>query len=185
MKQHKSWKQIDRKTIHSTPHLKVHIDTVQLPGGEIIDDYSIIEKNDVVVAVTTDTEGNVLMLEEYRYAVDQTLFNLPAGTIVRGTEDLKKVALRELQEETGYTSDDISFVGTLFEYPTKDTHSITIFRVRNAVKTYEVYHEPTEQIALKLMRPEEVKKLVFENKIVTSSTLAELVLGFPELFGKN
>lgn len=185
MKKHPSWKRLNRKTVYSTPHLRVHEDTVELPSGQIMDDYSVVEKNDVVVVVATDESGHLLMLEEYRYAVDDTLYNLPAGTIVRGTEDLQATAERELREETGYTSNDISYIGTLYEYPTKDTHSITVFRAKNAVKTHDVEHEVSEQIRVTRVEPEQAKKLIFENKISHAAAIAEIVLGFPELFGKN
>lgn len=185
MKKHPSWKRLNRKTIYDTPHLRVYEDAVELPNGQRMDDYSVIEKNDVVAVVATDESGRLLMLEEYRYPVDETLYNLPAGTILRGAEDLQAVAERELREETGYTSNDISYIGSLYDYPTKDTHIISIFRAKNAVKTHETMHEASEQIHLTLMEIEEVKKLLFENKIAHAATFAEIVLGFPELFGKN
>ena len=78
----------------------------------MIDDYSVVEFNDVVSVVATDAQGNLLILEEYRYATDQTMLNLPAGTIRRGAEDPKVAAIRELREETGYTSDNVQQVAT-------------------------------------------------------------------------
>jgi ADP-ribose pyrophosphatase len=183
MKQHTSWKRLARTTIYSTPHLRVHEDTVQLPGGVIINDYSVVEMNDVVMCVTTDEQGNVLVLEEYRYAIDETMLNLPAGTFQRGAEDIVVAAQRELLEETGYSSDDISIVGELHDFPTKATHVVHVLRVRNARKTAEQNLEDTEDLRLTLMRPEELKKLIFENQVKTTSVLSAVVLAMPELFG--
>lgn len=90
---------------------------------------------------------------------------------------------RELEEETGYTSSDITKVGEVNEYPTKATHIVHIFRVKNAVKKFDVHHEPSEQITLRLMRPEAVKQAVFAGKVDTASVLSALVLAMPELFG--
>lgn len=185
MKKHTSWKRLGRRTVYSTPHLRVHEDTVELPNGQVLDDYSVIELKDTVSVVATDDEGNVIILEEYRYALDKTMYNIPAGTITRGTEDPQEAAMRELLEETGYTSDDVSLIGTFYEYPTKNTHTITAFRARHAIKTQDVEHEASEQIAVTLMRPEEVKRLVFENKLNSAGMLASVVLGLPELFGKS
>lgn len=184
MKQHPSWKRLGRKTIHDTSHLRVHIDTVQLPNGATIDDYSVVEFNDPVMNVVTDQDGNLLMLEEYRYATDQTMWNIPAGTILPGTEDAAVAARRELLEETGYDSDDITLVGQLYEYPTKATHTVHVFRVKNARKVAEPEHEQTEQMRLVVMPPEEVKRLIFENEIKTASVFAAIVLAMPELFGR-
>jgi ADP-ribose pyrophosphatase len=185
MKQHESWKRLGRKTIHNTPHLRVHVDTVQLPDGAVMDDYSVVEFNDPVLNIVTDQGGNVLMLEEYRYAIDQTMWNVPAGSIRAGSEDMALAAKRELLEETGYTSDDITRVGELHDYPTKATHTVHVFRVKNARKVADVQHEASESIRLTLMRPEEVKKLIFENEVKTTAVFAAIVLAMPELFGKD
>lgn len=185
MKQHPSWKQTNRKTVYSTPHLRVHEDTVELPNGAVVDDYSIVEFNDVIMCVVTDPDGNVVMLQEYRYAVDQTMWNLPAGSVQRGTEELVASARRELREETGYDSDDVTLVGELHDYPTKATHIVHVFRIKNAVPTTDTAHEETEHLRVVLMRPEEVKKLVFENQVKTTSVLSALVLAMPELFGQS
>lgn len=182
MTKHTSWKRLSRKTIYNTPHLRVHVDTVELPNKNVLDDYSVVEFNDVVSCVATDEEGNLLMLEEYRYAVDQTLYNMPAGTIVRGHEDPKTAALRELQEETGYTATDVVKVGELYDYPTKATHVIHVFRAHNAKKTQATNHEVSEQIHVTLLPPAKVKQLVLQNAIKTSGVVAALVLAMPEIF---
>ena len=177
-----AWKQLKRTTIYNTRHMRVHEDVVELPGGQVLNDYSVVEFNDVVSCVATDESGNVIMLEEYRYAINQTVLHLPAGTIERGAEDPQIAALRELQEETGYTATDIQKVGELHDYPSKATHVIHVFRIRGAKKTSDTAHEASEQIRLKLMRPAEVKQAVLSNKIKTSGAVASLVLAMPELF---
>jgi ADP-ribose pyrophosphatase len=135
------------------------------------------------MVVATDPQGNILALQEYRYAVDQTLLNIPAGTIKRGSEDLQKAALRELQEETGYTTKNITKAGTLYEYPTKCMHTVTVFRAKDIKKTAQTAHEDTEQIQVTLMTPQQIKQATFSGQIKTASVLSALVLALPELFG--
>lgn len=183
MKQHPSWKRIARTTLHNSPHLRVHIDTVQLPNGAVIDDYSVVEFNDVVSVVATDKQGNVLILQEYRYAADQTMLNLPAGTIRRGTEDPKLAAIRELHEETGYASDNVRPVATFHEYPTKAPHLINVFRAKDIRKVSDTSHEPSENIHVTFMTPQQVKDAVFANQFKTAAITAALVVALPELFG--
>lgn len=183
MIQHDSWEQLERLPFLTSSHLKVHLDTVKLPNGKIIDDYTVVELHDVVIVVATDPQGNVLVLHEYRYAVDQTLLNLPAGTIKRGSEDLQKAALRELQEETGYSTKNITKVGTLYEYPTKCLHTVTVFRAKDIQKTARTAHEDTEQIHVTFMTPQQIKQAVFSNQVKTASIMSALVMALPELFG--
>jgi len=96
-----SWERLKRTTLVDTPFLKVFSDVIRLPDGSLIDDYTVTKKRDVVIIVATNPEGKVLIQEEYRYAVDQTLLSLPAGQIDEN-ETPVKAAVRELLEETGY-----------------------------------------------------------------------------------
>jgi ADP-ribose diphosphatase len=180
--QHPQWQRLDRQTIHNSPHLRVHLDTVQLPNGDTIDDYSVVEFNDVVMCVATDAAGDVIMLREYRYAVDQTMWTLPAGTIRRGAEEPRLAALRELQEETSYTAHDIKLVAELHDFPTKATHIVYVFRIRGAAPTAATAHEATEQIEVNNVSPHEVKQLIKTGQIKTASNIGALVLALPELF---
>lgn len=183
MKQHSSWKRLARTTVHDTPHLRVHVDTVKLPSGAVIDDYSVVEFNDVVSVVATDAQGNILVLEEYRYATDQTMLNLPAGTIRRGAEDPREAAIRELREETGYVSGNVQQVATFHEFPTKAPHIITVFRAKNIQKVGKTQHEATENIRVTFMTPQQVKDGIFANQFRSAAITAALVCALPELFG--
>lgn len=183
MKEHTPWQQISRKTIYNTPHLRVYEDAVLLPSGEKVNDYSIVEFNDVAMVVATDTDGNLLMLQEYRYAVNKTMWNLPAGTFKRGQEDPAVTAVRELKEETGYEGDAPSLIAELHDYASKAAHSVFVYRIKNARQTSRPQHEITEHLRLKLVKPERVKELFFASEIQTTSVLSSLALAMPEIFG--
>ena len=58
-----------------------------------------------------------------------------------------EVAARELLEETGYTSAELEFIQTVYEYPSKADHVIHIVRAKNAYKSSDVKHEETESIS--------------------------------------
>jgi ADP-ribose pyrophosphatase len=143
--EHSHWQTLERRTIYSTKFLTLFEDTVKLPNGHIINDYSVVKKPDGVIVVATDTNNNLLVLEEYKYAVDQYLLGLPAGHIepnLTPPENAKK----ELLEETGYSSDEFEQVGILYDYASKDMHTTYVFRAKNIVKLADTAHEDTETI---------------------------------------
>ena len=139
------WKRLSRTTLVDTKFLKVYNDHVQMPTGHIIDDYSIVSMPSGVIIVATDQQGRLLTQFEYKYAIDKTILNLPSGSI-EGDEPVLDVAARELLEETGYVSDDLELIQTVYEYPSKADHVIHIVRAKNAYKSSTTSHEATESI---------------------------------------
>ena len=169
------WKLLKRKTAFANPWLELHLDTMQLPDGTIIDDYVVITKMDVVMLVATDEHNNLLTINEYKYPLDQTIKTLPAGTIELHTNaDPLQEGLRELREETGYTTDDAEVVASLNMYCTKDTHRIHIIRARNARKTAATDHGVTEFIEVKVMPLAELSASVQRGDWTSADTLAAL-----------
>ena len=140
------WQTQDRRTIYSTKFLTLFEDTVKLPNGQIIDDYSVVKKPDGVIVVATDSDNNLLVLEEYKYAVDQYLLGLPAGHIEPNLTTLDN-AKKELLEETGYSSDEFEQIGILYDYASKDMQTTYVFRAKNVIKQTYTAHEDTETIS--------------------------------------
>lgn len=139
------WKRLQRNIIVESPYITVYNDTVQLPTGLIIDDYTVAELPSGVVVVATDPDGRLVTMMEYKYAIDKVILNLPSGGIDPGMSVLEAAA-KELKEETGYVSNDIEVIDTLYEYPSKLSHVIYVVRAKNAFVKYKVEHEATESI---------------------------------------
>lgn len=177
-----SWKQLDRKTLVDTKFLKVYQDTVELPSGQIFDDYTVVKKNDIVVIVATDVEGQLIAFKEYKYAANDWLLTLPAGQI-DGDETPEQAGARELLEETGYGAGEVEYIDTLVEYPTKDLHKITVVRARNVSLQKEVAHEATENIgAIQLLSMSDVRDLIARREWKITTALAALTVALPELY---
>jgi ADP-ribose pyrophosphatase len=139
------WKRIKRHTAIDSKYMKVYFDTIELPSGTIIDDFSVATLPSGVVIVATDEKGRLLTQYEYKYAIDTVVLNLPSGSIENGSNPLETAAI-ELEEETGYVSDDLELVQTLYEYPSKLDHVLHIVRAKNARKLKDTKHEVTESI---------------------------------------
>lgn len=177
----KSWVQERRDTIYDSQHMRVYADRVRLQNDVVVDDYSVVSLNDGVLIVATDENGSIIMLQEYKYAVDETMLCVPAGGLEEG-EDIIEAGLRELQEETGYVASDGEYVGYVHEYPSKASHKLHIIRVKNAVKSSPTAHEETEQIeSIHLLSIDELSLAMRQQKIKLASTLSAVVLAMPEV----
>ena len=83
--------------------MRLRSDEVELPDGTVIANYYIRESRGFVMIFALTPERDVVLVRQYRYGVDDTIVELPAGSIDAG-EDPLTCAKRELTEETGYTA---------------------------------------------------------------------------------
>ena len=90
---------LDRK-----PWFKVGEETVELPGGEIVDDFGFIDMLDFAVIVPITPAGDTVLIRSYKHGMRGVSLSLPAGGFHAGEEPLA-AAQRELREETGFAAD--------------------------------------------------------------------------------
>lgn len=180
MAENKSWKTLKRDTILSTPFIDVWNDTIELPSGNVVDDYSVVGLADGVLVVATDQQDRLVMFDEYKYAIDKSILTMPAGKIDEGEAPVE-AAIRELLEETGYSSDEVEYIAPLYVYPSKIKHTSHVVRVRNAVLRAPKQHEATELIGeIRLIPLDEIKILQAEGALNTTYVLSALALTLPQ-----
>jgi ADP-ribose pyrophosphatase len=95
--------------------LNLRVDTVRMPGGrsatrEIVEHYSS------VCIVPLDGQGNVLLVRQYRKPAEAQLLEVPAGGMDDG-ETPEQAALRELQEEIGFTAGTLRHLSSSWVAP--------------------------------------------------------------------
>jgi 8-oxo-dGTP pyrophosphatase MutT (NUDIX family) len=169
------WQRLDRKTVYDSKFLKVYEDKVRLSNGKVIDDYTVVEKPSIVMIVATDTENNVIVLREYKYAADEMMLVLPAGH-KKSDEEPVDAARRELLEETGFGGGTFEEVGILRDYPTKDLHKVYVVRADGVSRQADTQHEDTENITFQLVTLDELKQQIINKEWKSSSALASVTL---------
>jgi ADP-ribose pyrophosphatase len=104
---------IERKTLLSTPWLEVAARVVRgMPGSAGDQEFYVVRPRDYVSVVATTTEGDLLLVRQYRPAIDRVTLELPSGLLDPG-ETPENTARRELHEETGYVAGAVEHLGTL------------------------------------------------------------------------
>lgn len=169
-----SWKRLGRNILIDTKFLKVYEDKVELPNGNIIPDYSIIEKPSFSMIVALDSDNNIVTIDEYKYAIDRTIHTLPAGHIEKN-EDPIDSAKRELAEETGFTGGDWQYLGEYYDYPTKDLHKVHFIKAVGVTKTQLIKLDNNENLTQRVISLSTLKSEISQGEWRANATLAAFV----------
>ena len=112
--------------------LNLRVDTVELPDKK----YSkreIVEHPEAVGILPITKEGKIILVEQFRKPVEKSLLEIPAGK-VESKEKPIVCALRELEEETGYTSSEIKKINQFYTTPGFSNEIMHIFLATNLKK---------------------------------------------------
>ncbi len=113
----------DGKVVH------LYKDIVTLPnGGESIREF--VKHLGAVCVVPITDEGEIILERQFRYAVGETLIEIPAGKLDSADEDPLEAALRELREETGAVPDKIIPMGVYYGSPAIMGEKIHMYMAR-------------------------------------------------------
>src|SRR5579872_129428 len=107
-----SEKRLSHESLYEGRIIHLFLDKVQLPNGSTAN-REIITHPGAVAIVPIDEAGKVIMVRQYRHAIERLLLEIPAGTLHIG-EDPDLCADRELQEETGYKPGKLQKIGGIF-----------------------------------------------------------------------
>lgn len=108
-------KTIGKKLIHKGRVIDLYIEEVELPNGKTGQREVVKHPGAVAVIAVTD-EGKLILVQQYRKALDRVLVEIPAGKLERG-EDPREAAHRELEEETGYICEKLELVTSFYTSP--------------------------------------------------------------------
>lgn len=130
-----------------------------------------------IVAITE--EGKVVMERQFRYALSQSLLEIPAGKL-DGSEDPLHCAQRELAEETGYTAKEWISLGTIATSPGFCNEVLHLYLAKGLTKG-ETNWDSDEYIELEYYTLAELMVAIQNESIKDSKSLAALMLAVPHI----
>lgn len=126
--------------------IRLRRDTVQLQDGRTISSCPVFEHPDWVDVIALTDEFNIVLVDQYRHAVDERRTEFPAGTVDDVAEAPLAAIKRELLEETGYASDDWRLLGSAPVYPALQTNRIHSFLALGAQRIAQQELDPGEVV---------------------------------------
>nr|WP_138159750.1 NUDIX hydrolase [Peptoniphilus catoniae] len=153
--------------------LSLKVETVELPNKK----YSkreLIEHDPAVAILAVNNQGEIILVDQYRKAVDKVLCEVPAGLIEYG-ESPKEAALRELEEETGFKAGKIEYVTEFYTSPGFCNEKIYIFFAKDLEKT-EKNLDDDEFIESKTVAFDKAVEMVMRGEIMDAKTISAVLL---------
>ena len=179
----KPWQILESKEVfQAPPWIRISRQKIRLPDGRVVDDYHQIRLNDFAVIVAQTPGGKILVERQYRHGIGGVTLLLPAGALKDG-EDALLAAQRELQEETGYVSDDWQFLGRFTVSASYGISTMSLFTARGIRKISAPDSGDLEEMEILLMSPGELQAAIRDGKMSAMSSAAAFALAtHPEIF---
>ena len=165
-------RRVNRTLIHKGAIIEYYVDTMEFPGGSQAK-WDFIKHNGAAAAVPVTEDGKILMVRQYRNALERYTLEIPAGGLHPG-ENTDVAAARELEEETGYASDDLELLISLRTTVAFCNEKIDIYVAKNLVKTHQHLDED-EFLNVEAYSLKELEDKIFRQEIEDSNTIAALM----------
>ena len=125
-------KTISSDRVYTGKTISLKVDTVEVPNRGY-QKREIVEHNGAVGIVAITPENKVVLVRQYRKAVEKELWEIPAGKIEIG-ENPKECAIRELKEETGYSAENMKLIHKFYTSAGFSNQKIYIFLAENLIQ---------------------------------------------------
>lgn len=126
-----------------------------LASRDVHNDFYSLKMGEWVNVFALTAGGKVIMVKQHRLGNNQVTLEVPAGLIDPG-EKPETAALRELEEETGYTTNKLVFLHKSAVNPAIQTNNVYYYLALDCEQTKEKNFDPTEEIEHVLYEQDEI-----------------------------
>lgn len=165
-------KTLKSRSIFKGRAFNVRVDTVINASGDQTT-REIVEHPECVAVVPVDANGDILLVRQYRKAVEKDLLEIPAGGIEPG-EDPETAVKRELQEEIGRLPGRMVRLGGYYSSPGFCTEYLYLYLAED-LKASQLYAEDTPGIQTVRVKPNQIRRLIRSGEICDSKSVAGLL----------
>lgn len=172
---------MSRQIVHVGRKIQVAVDTHVTAAGETVKRDVVLHPGAVVILPVLDAE-HVVLLKNHRFAVNETLWEVPAGTL-EPNEPLEECARRELIEETGYTAAKWQYLGYVYASPGVMNEKLHLF-IAEELTAGEAKPEPGEELEAITVKLADAIKMVLSGEIKDAKSVT-LLLRWKEALGRG
>lgn len=168
-----NFERLERTLIHKGAIIDYYQDTIKVPNGNIVK-WDFIKHKGAAAVVAVREDGKLLMVRQYRNALDRETLEIPAGGLNSVDEPTKLAAARELEEETGYKAGKLELLLTIHTTVAFCNEKIDIY-VATDLQPSKQHLDEDEYINVEAYDIEELAQMVYDCKIQDGKTVSALM----------
>jgi ADP-ribose pyrophosphatase len=155
----------------------IEVDRVQLPSGHTVD-MEIVRHPGSVVLLPTPSNGEIILIRQYRYTIDRWIWELPAGSL-KSNENPDEAAARECEEEVGLYPRRVERLRSFYPTPGFCDEEMIFYRCSDLVAPAPdsmAKKDDDEDLEPRTFSIAEARALVADGEIVDLKTAVGLML---------
>ena len=167
------YERIGRELVHKGAIIDYYQDTVKIPNGNVAK-WDYIKHKGAAAVVAVKDDGKLLMVRQYRNALDRETLEIPAGGLNGIDEPTDLAAARELEEETGYTAGRLELLLSLRTTVAFCDEKIDVY-VATDLKRSKQHLDEDEFLDVLSYDVEELIQMIYDCKIQDGKTVSSIL----------
>ncbi len=176
-----SYKVLKSKEVYKGRVFTVEKDTISLPDGTSAE-RETVRHGGAAAMIPVDNDGKIIFVKQYRHSAKSITLEIPAGTLEKG-EDPLDCAVRELEEETSYKANKMTFLFKMYSAIGFCSEILYIYLAEGLTQG-QFNMDDDEFITLERYSPDEALNMIFSGEICDSKTISA-VLAYREYMKEN
>ncbi len=174
-------KRLKRELKYEGVVVDIYSDTVALPNGNTAH-WDFIHHDGAAAVVPVRSDGKILMVRQYRNALDRATLEIPAGKVDSPDEPKIECARRELEEETGYRCETLEYLISVNTTVALCDELIEIY-VATDLTAIGQHLDEDEFVDVEACELEDLCRMIYAGEMRDSKTVAA-ILAYKDKYGK-
>ncbi len=167
------YERIGRELIHKGAIIDYYQDTIRIPNGNTAK-WDYIKHKGAAAVVAVKEDGRILMVRQFRNALDRETLEIPAGGLNGAEEPTDAAAARELEEEAGYTAGRLELLLSIRTTVAFCDEKIDIY-VATDLKRSHQHLDDDEFLDVETYSIEDLIKMIYDCRIQDGKTVSALL----------
>lgn len=167
------YERLGRELVQKGAIIDYYQDTIRVPNGNIVK-WDLIKHKGAAAVVAVQDDGRLLMVRQYRNALDRETLEIPAGALDTAEEPTEVAAARELEEETGYKAGKLELLISLRTTVAFCDEKIDVY-VATELTPSRQHLDEDEFLNVESHDLDELLQMIFDCKIQDGKTVSSLL----------
>ena len=166
-------RRLSSRRVYTGKVLSLDLDEVEEPGG-VHTRREVVRHAGSVAVLAVQDDGTIVLVRQYRYPVDDYVWELPAGRLDEG-ESPEEAAQRELQEEIGFKAGTLRRIAFFHTTPGFCDESMHVFRA-TGLRASKAEGDEDERIEVQAFSLADLEAMIDRGEIREGKTLVAILL---------